>query len=88
MFSAEMPDLPPYVTRSSGLWKQTDGSDSKNSGDTGWESINWNIWKGKRGTARFQLPPPLRLPAIILVSEDPLGELDVICMCVFEEGCS
>lgn len=58
MFSAEMPDLPPYVTRSSGLWKQTDGSDSKNSGDTGWESINWNIWKGKRGTARFQLPPP------------------------------
>lgn len=46
--------------------------------------------KGREALQDSSSRPPasLPLPAIILVSEDPLGELDVICMCVFEEGCS
>lgn len=63
--------------------KRIDGSVSK--GLNLWVQSTAIHEKGKEAPQGILLPP---LPAIIHVSEEPLGELDVICMCVFEEGCS
>ena len=57
MFSAEMPDLPPYVTCGSGLWKQTDGSDSKNTVTLGGNQSTGTHEKG-REALRDSSPPP------------------------------
>lgn len=67
-------------------WQQPDGSDSESWGDTfgGNPSTGTGGKKGERHRKILAFPPP----AIILVSEEQLVELDVICMCVFEEGCS
>lgn len=53
----------------------------------GWDRVEIHQLEEKNGreALRDSRPP---FPAIILVSEEPLEELDVICMCVFEEGCS
>lgn len=83
MFSAEMPNVPLC-----NMWAARENKLMDPIVKLGWhwaEIHQFEHMKGERGATRSQPPP---LPAIILVSEEPLGELDVICMCVFEEGCS
>lgn len=48
----------------------------------GINQLEQNKWK------EAELVPSPFFPAVTLILEEPLGELDVICMCVFEEGCS
>ena len=58
MFSAEMPDFPPYVTCGSGLWKQTDGSDSKNTVTLGGNQSTGTHEKGREALRDSSPPPP------------------------------